>query len=101
MKNEEIILRERIFLLHNKKIESTGKYINISTAEGREIRILEPEEIHTETGWRKEKRKIKKGEEPITEIKIWKGYSKNNKGGLIQTKAKFYKISQTEEIKNE
>ena len=82
------------------EIGTTGKIIKIETEGGTEIETEEPEEIHTASYWEKKGRKIKENQEPITEIKIWKPYNNAKRKGVIKSKAKFYKLEQTEEKEN-
>lgn len=99
MKNEEIILEERIRLMKEGLIKGTGRKI-INPLDKYEM-IEEPEEINTKGAWAKRNLKIKEGEEPKTKIKIWKPYNKGNAKGVIKVEAEFYIKEQTEEIKNE
>lgn len=94
MKNEEIIIEERIKLMNEGKIKGTGKKM-INPLDSYEM-IEEPEEIHTKGKWEKEGRKVKEGETAITKIKIWKTYKRKDSQGVMKVETEFYTKDQTE-----
>ena len=94
MKNEEIIMEEKIKLLKDGKIKGTGRKI-INPLDNYEM-IEEPEEIHTKGKWAKDGFIVKEGETPITKIKIWKTYKRKDSQGVMKVETEFYTKEQTE-----
>lgn len=95
MNNEEIIFAERIRLVKEGKIEKVlTKHLLPS---GETIEYHEPEEIHTLQKWNRLGYKLKEGEKPITQLKIWKPYTNKNGKGLVYKIADFYIKNQMEE----
>lgn len=94
MKNEQIIMEERIKLLKEGKIKGKGNKI-INPLDSYEM-IEEPEEIHTKGKWEKEGFKVKEGEKAITKIKIWKTYKRKDSQGVMKVETDFYTKEQTE-----
>lgn len=75
MTNAEIIMNERIHLMEQNKIGTTGRKLKaIVMKDGvEEVRIFdEPEEIHTFAAWKKLGYSIKKGEKAVAKFHIWK-----------------------------
>lgn len=60
--------------------------------------IIEPEEIKTAEGWRREGREVLTAVEPIAIIPIYIKTG-NSRGSYVQTKAKYYTIDQTFQVK--
>ena len=52
MTNEQIIFNERVRLMNENKIGSTGRSIVVETIHGKKIQMFEPEEIHTFQAWK-------------------------------------------------
>lgn len=98
MNNEQIILNERLRLCDEGLIGSTGSFIDYLLPSGKWISIPEPEQIHTAKAWSNMNYKVKDGEKPITQIKIWKPYSTKNGRGVAFKTADFYSQSQVKEI---
>ena len=95
MNNEEIIFQERLRLVREGIIEKV--LVEHLTPSGEKIEFHEPEEIHTLKKWEKLGYKKKKGESPITTLKIWKPYHNKNGKGLCFKPADFYILKQMEE----
>lgn len=70
MDNRTIIIKERIRLLGNGLLKTTGRKTTITTEEG-EIEIEEPEPIYTLQEWGKKGYSVKKGEHAIAAVEIW------------------------------
>ncbi len=110
MKNEEIILTERLALMDAGIIKNTGKKIIVKDELGSAKEVMEPEEIHTYLGWRERDRQVRKGEKSVDSFRIWKYTVKKPKEGteedqseeerMFMTKAYFFTIGQTDEIKS-
>lgn len=76
MTNQMIILMERIRLMDEGIIGTTGRSVTIETDEGTKT-LEEPEYIFTVSEWNKRGFRINKGETHIAECLIWK----KDKGG--------------------
>ena len=72
MTNEEIIMDARIALMGEGRIKGTGRYIELTNEEGEEIRVEEPEEIHTFAVWKARGYSVKRGEHAVAKLRIWK-----------------------------
>lgn len=70
MNNETIILNERIRLLGDGILETTGRKTTIMTDEG-EVEIDEPEPIYTLQEWGRKGYSVIKGQHCIAAIEIW------------------------------
>ena len=79
MTNEQIILFNRIQLMKDGVIGTTGKQICIEDDEGNKEVIYEPEQIHTFMEWKRRGFSVKKGEKAITKFNIWKHVTKKSK----------------------
>ena len=79
MTNEQIILFNRIQLMKDGIIGTTGNQICIEDEEGNKEVIYEPEEIHTFMEWKRRGFSVKKGEKAITQFTIWKHVTKKAK----------------------
>ena len=71
MTNQMIILMERIRLMDEGIIGTTGRSVTIETDEGTKT-LEEPEYIFTVSEWNKRGFRINKGEKHIAECMIWK-----------------------------
>lgn len=112
MNNETIILKERVKLMREGVLKSTGSITYLETETGT-VKIEEPEPIHTYQMWKGLGRQVKKGEKAISKILIWKCTKKNKKDdekddekddskeikNMFLTGAYFFKESQTEIMK--
>ena len=99
MKNDDIILEERLHLLDEGILKRTGRKIKFKPSySDKEMIWAEPEEIHTLKYWEKQGYKLKDDEKPITTIKIWKPYNNKNTHGVRKGYSDFYKLSQLERI---
>lgn len=110
MTNEAIILNNRIELMKQGIIKSTGRYITVENEKGEKVELEEPEELHTYRGWQEHKRQVKKGEKSIATFLIWKHIvtkkkteenEDEEKEKMFMTKAFFFTVGQTESIKEE
>lgn len=106
MTNEQIIFNNRLLLMKEGVIKGNGNIIEIENENGEKVKLEEPEEIHTYTGWKALKRQVKKGEKSIATIMIWKHITKKKKDDdneeqevMFMTKAFFFKEEQTESIR--
>lgn len=105
MKNEQIIMAERLSLMDNGKIGTTGRSFLSVTGE----LLPEPEEIHTFSRWKAMGFSVKKGEKAIAKFPIWKyGVSKKQsedgeeeKEKLFMKRSAFFAPSQVEPIRKE
>ncbi len=101
MTNEQIILNDRIRLMNEGVIGTTGKSIVIEDSEGRKTLTKEPEEIHTYMEWKRRGYTVRHGERCITSFPIWKVIPQKNRGEgpkekMILKQAFFFKASQVE-----
>lgn len=74
MTNEQIIFQERIGLMNDGIIGTTGRKIKVTyQKDGEEVTeiIDEPEEIHTFADWKKRGYFVNKGEKAIAKFPIW------------------------------
>lgn len=78
MTNEQIIMKEKIDLLKEGKIKTTGRILTIPLADGSVVQIPETEQIHTFQGWKERGYLVRKGEKAITKFAVWH-YSKSKK----------------------
>ena len=72
MTNNMIILMERVRLMKDGIIGTTGRTFEIEDSEGNKQIINEPEPIFTYASWKSMGYQVKKGEKHIAEIMIWK-----------------------------
>lgn len=72
MTNEQIILQARFQLMEVGQIGTTGKIIFLENEKGEKQKLMEPEEIHTFSGWKALGYSVKKGEHAIAKFPIWK-----------------------------
>ena len=72
MTNEQIIFNERVKLMDDGKIGTTGRSIVVETIQGKKIQLMEPEEIHTFQAWKSLGYSVKKGEKAVAKFTIWK-----------------------------
>ena len=110
MTNNMIILMERVKLMEDGVIGTTGRMFEIEDAEGNKKIIQEPEPIYTYAAWKSLGYQVRRGEKHIAEIDIWKmGKSKKseddgeNEGKterkrMFWKKAFFFKASQVEKV---
>ena len=78
MTNEMIILNERLRLLEEGIIKSTGRTLEFTDDAGETHEYEEPEEIHSFAYWKNTGRVVKKGSKAIASFPIWV-MSKNKK----------------------
>lgn len=105
MTNAMIILLERVELMKQGKIGSTGRIAIVMDADGNEKQIEEPEEIHTYQKWKSMGYQVQKGEKAVASFPIWKHVQKKpeNEGDapiermFLKTSA-FFTMSQVEKI---
>jgi hypothetical protein len=93
MTNATIIFNERVALMNDGKIGTTGLQITVVGLDGEEIKMMEPEELHTFQIWKKMGFTVKKGEHAVSMVYIWK--MKTGKRGSDD------ETSDTEEVTNE
>lgn len=97
MKNDEIILNERLRLMDEGIIKSTGNLIKIQLPNGSWIQVPEPEMIHTRKKWLTLNRIVKDDEKPVTVIMIWKPYQNSKNKGVTYKNAEFFTRDQTKD----
>lgn len=72
MTNEMIILNERLRLLDEGVIKSTGRMLEFTDDAGEAHKYEEPEEIHSFSYWKENAgRVVKKGSKAIAAFPIW------------------------------
>ena len=71
MTNEMIILNERLRLLEEGIIKSTGRTLEYKDDAGKIHEYEEPEEIHSFAYWKNTGRVVKKGSKAIAAFPIW------------------------------
>ena len=71
MKNEEIILKERIRLMEEGLLGSTGRLLKVKTEDG-EKEVPEPLPIHTYAGWLELGYRVSRGQHAIADFPVWK-----------------------------
>ena len=71
MTNEMIILNERLRLLEEGIIKSTGRTLEFTDDSGESHKYDEPEEIHSFAYWKNAGRIVKKGSKAIAAFPIW------------------------------
>jgi hypothetical protein len=105
MTNEQIILFNRIQLMKDGVIGTTGNQICIEDEEGNKEVIYEPEQIHTFMEWKRRGFSVKKGEKAIAQFTIWKHVTKKAKAEneedeekMFMKQAFFFSAEQVEAI---
>lgn len=94
MNNERIILEQRLDLMYEGIIRSTGSLMDYKAPDGQWYKVPEPIAIHTLQKWKALGYELNSCEVPIAQFKIWKPY-KNSKGkGVVYKKAEFYSLDQ-------
>ncbi len=106
MTNEQIILNNRIQLMNDGIIGTTGRNIVIEDSEGRKTLTKEPEEIHTYMEWKRRGYTVRHGEKCISRLPIWrsvskKGATEDHEEKMIMKEAFFFKASQVERSEEE
>lgn len=105
MTNADIIFSERMNLMNEGKIKSTGRKL-IVEINGEKQEIEEPEQIHTYQIWKELGYQVQKGQKAITQITIWKftpakdqdNQMLEEEGKMFLKKASFFSASQVEKI---
>lgn len=110
MTNNMIILMERVRLMKDGIIGTTGQTFEIEDSEGNKQIINEPEPIFTYASWKNMGYQVKKGEKHIAEIMIWKmgkgkraepaedSEEKAPRQRMFLKTAYFFKASQVEKV---
>ena len=75
MTNATIILNESLRLMEEGKLNGSGQYAEVETADGK-MTVELPEEIHTYNGWKARGYQVKKGEKSSIKFTIWKHTTK-------------------------
>jgi len=109
MKNADIILKERLRLMKEGVLGSTGNVIKIETEDG-EKEVPEPLQIHTYAGWLDLGYRVCHGQHAIANFPVWKmrpaGKGKDKKTGaeisyegkMMMVKAFWFSSDQVERI---
>ena len=105
MTNEQIILFNRIQLMKDGVIGTTGNQICLEDDEGNKEVIYEPEQIHTFMEWKRRGFSVKKGEKAVAQFTIWKHVTKKAKAEseedeekMFMKRASFFSYEQVEPI---
>lgn len=107
MTNVDIIMAERLELMKQGKIGTTGRVFTMTDSAGAEIRVPEPEEIHTFAAWKSAGFAVRKGEKAIAKFPVWKYTSKvvenddgeeEEHGRMYMKTAAFFARSQVDPI---
>ena len=105
MTNEQIIFNERITLMDDGIIGTTGRTITVENENGEKIEMKEPEELHTYQAWKSLGYQVKRGQKCKATILIWKHTVKKGKEKqdedeekMFMTKAFFFTGDQVEPI---
>lgn len=111
MTNEEIIYEQRLRLMEEGVIGTTGRFFIGKDEGGNEVRMNEPEEIHTFQHWKELGYTVKKGQHAVAKFRIWKCASKakneeaenesreeEKNEVMFQKIAAFFTVAQTEKI---
>lgn len=94
MNNEQIILEQRLTLMDEGKIRSTGNLMDYLLPNGRWIKVPEPVPIHTLQKWNALGYALNESEVPIATFKIWKPYRSSKGKGIVFKTADFYSQDQ-------
>ena len=86
MDNATIVLEERIRMMQEGKIGSTGRTIDIKTTDGSTKTIPEPEPLLTYDVWKQYGFVVKRGEHATAVIEIW--MPKKNRSGKKKSEEK-------------
>lgn len=102
MTNEDIIFSERLRLMRENVIGTTGRKFVVEV-NGTRKEIEEPEQIHTYAAWKQLGYQVNKGEKAITKLTIWKHVVKKSEDGDAKEKifwkqASFFSARQVSEI---
>lgn len=108
MTNAQIIGAEQMRLLELGKIRSTGRMLRMVDENGKEIRVPEPEAIHTYQVWKQMGYQVQKGQKAVTTIVIWKyvpGRHEDDdseedaeRARMFMKKSAFFSASQVEQV---
>ena len=94
MTNAMIVANAPFELMKQGKIGSTGRMLSYVNGDGEEVKIPEPEEIHTFMRWKELGYKVQKGEKAVASLPIWKHAAKVNKEtGEEEDARMFVKVS--------
>lgn len=105
MTNADIIFSERMNLMKEGKIKSTGRKL-IVEINGEKQEIEEPEQIHTYQIWKELGYQVQKGQQAVAKVLIWKfkpakdqeGQMLEEEGKMFMKMASFFSASQVEKI---
>lgn len=104
MTNAQIIFNESVSLMKEGKIGTTGRELQIETASGEIITIMEPEPIHTYAAWKSLGYQVNKGAKAVASFTIWKHTSRKNEeteedeSRMFMKKASFFTRAQVTKI---
>ena len=110
MTNAQIIFNERVRLMEEQRIGTTGRTLEVINMKGETEFINEPEEIHTYQAWKALGYQVKRGEKAIAKFTIWKykagkveveaeGEEEEQKGRMFMKMSHFFSESQVEAVK--
>jgi len=102
MTNEQIVFEERMKLMNDGIIGTTGKTLTIEK-EGKKCKVDEPEVIHTYKVWQSLGYQVRRGQKATATFMIWKHTVKKAKEEkdvdmekMFKTKAFFFTANQVE-----
>lgn len=107
MNNTQIIMMERVRLMEEGILDSTGDTFYIESDDGNQKEIKMPEEIHTYAAWKELGYQVRKGEKAVASFMIWKYKAGKTEaenpeeqpdGKMFMKKAHFFKMAQVDRI---
>ncbi len=109
MTNEQIVFTNRMTLMEQGVIGTTGRTVKVADNAGNEFYVAEPEEIHTYQAWKTLGYQVRKGQKAVASFAIWKHVTKKKskdkaeedseeKGRMFMKVASFFSASQVDAI---
>ncbi len=98
MSNEQIIFNKRMELMNSGIIGKSGNRLVMDGENGEKRLVDEPEMIHTSREWKRRGYKVKRQQQPISKLEIFKftGKTKDGKKDYKTVEALFFASSQVE-----
>lgn len=109
MTNEQIVFSNRMTLMEQGVIGTTGRTVKVADSAGNVFCVEEPEEIHTYQMWKSLGYQVRKGQKAVASFAIWKHVTKKKKedqseedgeekGRMFMKVASFFSASQVDAI---